>query len=129
MRNIFSIVSFLSRSKCLFFNFLPHVTFTENLQWKIVNFVTPIDSYQGVWNRREIPLTRPALPYDYTCFADGYSICIRNIQNRLLYTCIIQMFLIQMEYCLQSMYQYMVGWAASIISPFYSLLPGHRTAN
>ena len=26
---------------------------------------------QGVRNRREIQLTRFALPYDYTCFADG----------------------------------------------------------
>ena len=26
---------------------------------------------QGVKNRREIQLTRFALPYDYTCFADG----------------------------------------------------------
>ena len=26
---------------------------------------------QGVWNRREIQMTRPALPYDYTCYADG----------------------------------------------------------
>ena len=41
---------------------------------------------QGVRNRREIKLMRFALPYDYACFADGYSICIRNIQNRLLYT-------------------------------------------
>ena len=32
-----------------------------------------------VGNRREIQLTRLALPYDYTCFADGYSIWIRNI--------------------------------------------------
>ena len=29
----------------------------------------------------EIQLTRPALQYVYKCFADGYSICIRNIQN------------------------------------------------
>ena len=35
---------------------------------------------------KEIQLTQPALPYDYKCFADGYSICVRNIQNRLLYT-------------------------------------------
>ena len=31
---------------------------------------------QGVCNRREIQLTQPALPYDYTkytCFADGAS--------------------------------------------------------
>ena len=28
---------------------------------------------QGVWNSRETQLTRPALPYDYTCFADGTS--------------------------------------------------------
>ena len=42
--------------------------------------------FQGVWNRGEIQLTRAALPYVYACFADGYSICIRNIQSRLLYT-------------------------------------------
>jgi len=30
--------------------------------------------YQGVRNRREIQLTRFALPFDYTCFADGYYI-------------------------------------------------------
>ena len=48
-----------------------------------------ITDNQGVWNRREIKLTRPTLTYDYTCFADGYSICKRNIQNRLLYTRII----------------------------------------
>ena len=41
---------------------------------------------QGVWHIWEIQLKRLALQYDYTCFADGYSICIRNIQNRLLYT-------------------------------------------
>jgi len=28
---------------------------------------------QGVWNRREIQLTRPALPYDHACFTDGTS--------------------------------------------------------
>ena len=28
---------------------------------------------QGVWNRREIQLTRTALPCDFTCFADGTS--------------------------------------------------------
>ena len=26
---------------------------------------------QGVWKRKEKQMTRPALPYDYTCFADG----------------------------------------------------------
>ena len=30
--------------------------------------------YQGVRNRRETQLTRLALPFDYTCFADGYYI-------------------------------------------------------
>ena len=62
---------------------------------------------------------------DYTCFADGYSICKWNIQNRLLYTklmCIRQIFLIQMKYRLQSMYNHMVGRTASVISPFYSVL-------
>ena len=33
-------------------------------------------------------------------------------------------FLIQMEYRLQSMYNHMVGRSASVGSPFYSLLPG-----
>ena len=32
--------------------------------------------WRGVWNRREMKLKRPALPYDYKCFAD--CICIRN---------------------------------------------------
>ena len=40
-------------------------------------FILSVSSHswfpQGVWNRREIQLTRPALPYDYTCFADGTS--------------------------------------------------------
>ena len=35
--------------------------------------------------RREIQLTRPALPYDYTCFADGYFICVRNICQMYIY--------------------------------------------
>ena len=35
-----------------------------------------------------------------------------------------QIYLIQMEYRLQSMYNHMVGRTASVISPFYSLLPG-----
>ena len=26
---------------------------------------------QGVWKIREIESTQPALPYNYTCFADG----------------------------------------------------------
>ena len=82
---------------------------------------------QGVRNRREIQLTRFALPYDYTCFADGTSICIWNIYNRLMYTqylYIRQIFHIQMKYRrLQSMYNHMVGRTSSVISPFYSLLP------
>ena len=54
-----------------------------------------------------------------------YSICLRNIQNRLLYTrksYIRQIFLFQMKYCLQSMYNHMVGRASSVVSPFYSIL-------
>ena len=55
-----------------------------------------------------------------------YSIRIRNIQ--LLYTrylYIRQIFLIQMEYRLQSMYINIVMRAASFVSPFYSILLGH----
>jgi len=50
-------------------------------------------------------------------FLDGCSICIRHIQNRLLY--IRQIFLIQMKYRLQSMYNHIVGRAASVVSPLY----------
>ena len=62
------------------------------------------------------------IPYN-ACFADGYSICIRNNQNRSLY--IRQIFLIQMQYRLQTMYNRMVGQvgrAASVASSFYSIL-------
>ena len=34
-------------------------------------------------------------------------------------------FLIQMKYRLQSMYNHMVGRAASFVSPFYSILLGY----
>ena len=37
-----------------------------------------------------------------------------------------QIFLIQMKYSLQSMYNHMLGRTASVISPFYSLLPGSQ---
>ena len=76
---------------------------------------------QGIWNRREIQLTRPALPYDYTIYmlCRRYSICIRNYRkhNNLFW-----IFLIQMENCLQSMYNHMVRRAASVVSPFYFVL-------
>ena len=38
-----------------------------------MNPAVTIGFTQGVRNRREIELTRFALPYDYTCFADGTS--------------------------------------------------------
>ena len=80
---------------------------------------------QGVWNRREIQLTRPALPY--TCFADGYSIWIINIclmYNYCVYNNLFWIFHIKMEYRLQIMYNHMVGRAESVISPFYFILLG-----
>ena len=42
------------------------------LKWTVV-YNAIQDILQGVWNTREKELTRPALQYDYTCFA-GYSI-------------------------------------------------------
>ena len=56
---------------------------------------------QGVCNRREIQLTRPTLPYYDTCFADGYSIWIRNIcpmYRYRVYNNLFWIFLLQMEY-------------------------------
>ena len=44
---------------------------------------THMDVHQGVWNRREIQLTRPARWLYMPC--RRYSICIRNIQIRIGY--------------------------------------------
>ena len=41
-----------------------------------------------------------------------------------VYNNLFWIFLIQMEYRLQNMYNHMVGWTASVVSPFFSLLPG-----
>jgi len=38
-----------------------------------------------------------------------------------------QIFLIQMEYRLQCMYNHMVERTTYVISPFYTLLPGKRS--
>ena len=51
------------------------------------------------YNITEIQHTRPALPYEYACFADGYYICIR-IGYCIRVNCT-QIFLIQMKYPLQ----------------------------
>ena len=40
---------------------------------------------QGVRNRRERQLTRFALPYDYTCFADGTPFYIYKILYRAVW--------------------------------------------
>ena len=51
-----------------------HFVAQLNLQAKkdeILKYILKMRYKQGVWNRREIQMTRPALQYDYTCFADG----------------------------------------------------------
>ena len=62
--------------------------------------------------------TRP-IPYDYTIYmlCRRQFICKRNICIQLFW-----IFLIQKKYRLQSMYNYMVGRAASVVSPFYFIL-------
>ena len=47
--------------------------------------------------------------------------------NYRVYNNLFWIFLIQMEYRLQCMYNHMVGRAASVVSPFYSLLPGRMS--
>ena len=42
--------------------------------------------------------------------------------NYRVYNNLFRIFLIEMEYRLQSMYDYMVERAASVVSPFYSIL-------
>ena len=74
-----------------------------------------LQSNQGVWHRREIQLTRPAIPYDYTCFADGTPFVSEVF--RIGYY-IRQIFLIQMKCRLQSMYNHMVERTVSVVSPF-----------
>ena len=81
---------------------------------------------QGVWNRREIQMTRPALYHIIIHALQTVSIWIRNIclMNYRVYNNLFWIFLIQMEYRLQSKYNHMVGRAASFVSPFYSILLG-----
>ncbi len=45
--------------------------YKHNGQYLASLTVISVHNNQGVRNRREIQLTRFALPYDYTCFADG----------------------------------------------------------
>ncbi len=102
---------------------------------------------QGVRNRRERQLTRFALPYDYTCFADGTPFYIelfgffsRALQEKYVLAKLVkenwantyfscgallknQTARYKMEYRLQSMYNHVVGRTVLVISPFYSLLP------
>ena len=89
----------------------------------VLNLLWNSDSHmQGVWNRRKIQLTRPALQYDYKCFADVSSLKIRNIclmYNYRVYHNLFWIFLLLMEYRLQSMYNHMVERSTSVISPFY----------
>ena len=80
----------------------------------------------GVFKKYEIEgrLVRPALPF---MLFRRYSIWIRNIclmYNYRVYNNLFWIFLIQMEYRLQSMYNHMVGQAASVVSPFYFILLG-----
>ena len=61
-----------------------------------------------------------------------HSICIRNIclmYNYRVYNNLFWIFLIQMEYCLQSMCNHMVQRAASVISPFHLILLGWYKIN
>ena len=74
-------------------------------------------------------MTRPALRYDFTCFSGstpfekeifriGY--CIRGICTSDKY------FLFKWSTVCKAcifMYYHMVGWTASFVSPFYSILP------
>ena len=86
-----------------------------------------LQSNQGVWIRREVKLTWPALLYDYiyTCLADGTPF-VQEIFRIGYY--IRQKFLNQIKYRLLSMYiLYMVGRAASVVSPFYFILLDSNT--
>ena len=67
-------------------------------------------------------------PYQIIMLCRRYSIWIRNICLMYIY-CVYNnlywIFLPQMEwikYRLQNMYNHMVGWAASVVSPFYFIL-------
>ena len=76
---------------------------------------------QGVWNRRDA--VRPTIWLYMLC--RRYFIWIRNIclmYNYRVYNNIFWMFLTQMEYRLQIMYNHMVGFGVSCISLVYSIL-------
>ena len=84
-------------------------------------------STQGVWNIREIEPTRPALPYDYTCFADGTPFVkeIFRIGYYIRGNCKSdKYFLYKWSTRLQSMYNHMIGWPRQFYLPSipYSLV-------
>ena len=77
------------------------------------------------WKGYTIDAARPTIWLYMLC--RRYSDWIRNIclmYKYHVYNNLFWIFLIQMEYCLQSMYNCMVGRAASFLSPFYSILLG-----
>jgi len=106
-------------------------TYTLSISWSIpacntvhyihLHLIHQLTYTQGVWINREIQLTRPALPYDYTCFADGTSFVKEIFVPYRVNNNIFWIFLIQMEYRLQRMHNHMVGRAASVLSPSYSI--------
>ena len=77
--------------------------------------------------------TDPARPTIWlNMLSRRYSIFIRNIclmYNYRVYNNLFWIFLIQMKYHLQSMYNHMVGRAASVISPFYFILLVQKSSN
>ena len=73
---------------------------------------------------------RPTIWLNMLC--RRYSIFIRNIclmYNYRVYNNLFWIFLIQMKYHLQSMYNHMVRRAASVISPFYFILLVQKSSN
>ena len=93
----------------------------ENNVNKCVNIKGAI---QGVWTRRQIQLIRPALPYDYKCFADGTPL-YKKYSAQIIVYCIRQIFLIQWSTVCKALYLPSIPYSlvSYIIKSYYNFFP------
>ena len=68
-------------------------------------------------------MTRPSLPYDYSCFADStpFEKDVSDVTNTAYTITYSRYFLFKWSTVCTALYNHMVGGAESFVSPFYSI--------
>ena len=103
-------------TKCLKFQFLTFLAIAGNgkmLKWKVFFWI----KFDLIWVLTDFS-TVPCKPYSRHFI---WNICL--MYSYRVYNNQYWIFIIQMKYRLQIMYNHMVGRTASVVSPFYSKLP------